>query len=76
MAYTAYRVLRAPIAKIEDLMTDAIADGWQPLGTPGLTTPDTNMVYQAIVKGSAESQAFDTLEGRVTALELAQVPTP
>ena len=76
MAYTAYRVLRAPIDKIEDLMTAAIADGWQPLGTLVLTTPDTNMVYQAIVKGSAESQAFDTLEGRVTALELAQVPTP
>ena len=81
MAYTAYRVLRAPIDKIEDLMTAAIADGWQPLGTLVLgtlvlTTPDTNMVYQAIVKGSAESQALDTLEGRVTALELAQVPTP
>ena len=54
MAYTAYRVLRAPIDKIEDLMTAAIADGWQPLGTLVLgtlvlTTPDTNMVYQAIV---------------------------
>ena len=76
MAYTAYRVLRAPIDKIEDLMTAAIADGWQPSGAPVLTAPDTNMVYQAIVKGSAESQAFDALEARVAALELAQVPAP
>lgn len=54
MAYTAYRVLRAPIDKIEDLMTAAIADGWQPSGAPVLTAPDTNMVYQAIVKGTPD----------------------
>ncbi|EMB2838879.1 DUF1737 domain-containing protein [Pseudomonas aeruginosa] len=32
MAYTAYRVLKAPIDQIERFMTEAIADGWQPLG--------------------------------------------
>lgn len=54
MAYTAYRVLRAPVEKIEDLMDKAISDGWQPLGAPVLVAPDTNMLYQAIAKGSPD----------------------
>ena len=54
MAYTAYRVLRAPIDQIEELMTELIAAGWQPIGAPAMTAPDTNMIYQAIAKGTPD----------------------
>lgn len=54
MAYTAYRVLRAPIDQIEELMTELIAAGWQPIGAPAMTAPDTNMIYQAVVKGTPD----------------------
>lgn len=36
MAYTAYRVLRAPIDQVEAFMAKAIAEGWQPLCDVGL----------------------------------------
>lgn len=55
MAYTAYRVLKAPIDQIERFMTEAIADGWQPLGAPILLYPDDKAVYQALVKGTPDS---------------------
>ncbi|EPH0641243.1 DUF1737 domain-containing protein [Pseudomonas aeruginosa] len=54
MAYTAYRVLKAPIDQIERFMTEAIADGWQPLGAPILLYPDDKAVYQALVKGTPD----------------------
>ena len=54
MAYTAYRVLRAPVDQIEGLMAELIAAGWQPIGAPAMTAPDTNMIYQAIVKGTPD----------------------
>lgn len=54
MAYTAYRVLRAPIDQIEGLMAELIAAGWQPIGAPAMTAPDTNMIYQAVVKGTPD----------------------
>ncbi|EKG0328519.1 DUF1737 domain-containing protein [Pseudomonas aeruginosa] len=54
MAYTAYRVLKAPIDQIERFMTEAIADGWQPLGAPILFYPDDKAVYQALVKGTPD----------------------
>ena len=54
MAYTGYRVLKAPIDQIETLMNDLIGDGWQPLGAPTLTYPNSNMVYQAIVQGTPD----------------------
>ncbi|MDM4786264.1 hypothetical protein [Pseudomonas aeruginosa] len=54
MAYTAYRVLKAPIDQIERFMTEAIADGWQPLRAPILLYPDDKAVYQALVKGTPD----------------------
>lgn len=54
MAYTGYRVLRAPIDQIETMMDELIGDGWQPLGAPTLTYPNSNMVYQAIVQGTPD----------------------
>lgn len=54
MAYTGYKVLKAPIDQIETIMNDLIGDGWQPLGAPTLTYPNSNMVYQAIVQGTPD----------------------
>lgn len=54
MAYTGYRVLKAPIDQIETMMDELIGDGWQPLGAPTLTYPNSNMVYQAIVQGTPD----------------------
>lgn len=54
MSVTAYRVLRAPINQMESLMTEALAGGWQPLGSPFAQYPDSAVVYQALIKGTID----------------------
>lgn len=54
MAYTAYRVLKAPLNQIDQLMAAAIAEGWQPLGAPIMQEPQTGTLYQALVQGTPD----------------------
>lgn len=54
MAYTAYRMLKVPVAQIEKFMAEAIAEGWQPFGPPIMQYPASDHVLQAIVQGTPE----------------------
>lgn len=52
MAITAYRVFTmSSMASLDTLVSDAIADGWQPYGSPIL---GPNGLSQAVIKGTPE----------------------
>lgn len=55
MAYTNYKMIKAPINQIEALIATAIAEGWQPFGGPFVVFPADREIYQAVVKGTPDS---------------------
>lgn len=53
MSVTEYKVVKSPIHSIEDAMSAAIAEGYQPYG-PGLLSSAGGFIYQPVVKGTPD----------------------
>lgn len=67
MAFTDYKVIKAPISAIEALVLAAIADNWVPFGSPAVMYPQDKEIYQALVKGTPD-------EGAITDYKVVRAP--